>query len=214
MADSPTSARRASFLWEKASATQSHSSAATGVASSTVQHPPALMLPERHLQQCQRRQVSVQLNSLPAAAVHPCAAQQLRFYFLRPAGGRGRGAPAPRRPHVGRDHRCSRRPRRVNEKRDPQQLAHRMRPAAQVPEPAISTPGAESWVAGVVHGVMGRCSGLVWTAQHAHQSPQRAVEVVKMEVSITTAGSSNWRYSQETTLIPPLGPAWCSCSLF
>ena len=55
-----------------------------------------------------------------------------------------------------------------------------MRPAAQVPEPAISTPGAESWVAGVVHGVMGRCSGLVWAAQHAHQSPQRAVEVVKM----------------------------------
>jgi len=86
-------------------------------------NPPALMLPERHLQQCQRRQVSVQLNSLPAAAVHPCSAQQLRFYFLRPAGGRGRGAPAPRRPHVGREHRCSRRPRRVNEKRDPQQLA-------------------------------------------------------------------------------------------
>jgi len=50
-----------------------------------------------------------------------CAAQQLRFYFLRPAGGHGRGAPAPRRPHVGREHRCSRWPRRVNEKRDPQQ---------------------------------------------------------------------------------------------
>jgi len=79
------------------------------------------MLPERHLRQCQRRQVSVQLNSLLAAAVHPCAAQQLRFYFLRPPGGRGRGAPAPRRPHVGREHRCSRWPRRVNEKRDPQQ---------------------------------------------------------------------------------------------
>jgi len=67
-----------------------------------------------------------------------------------------------------------------------------MRSAAQVPEePAISTPGAESWVAGVVRGVMGRCPGLVWTAQHAHQSPQRAVEVVKM-VSITTTHSSNW----------------------
>jgi len=76
-------------------------------------------------------------------------------------------------------------------------LARRMRPAAQVPEPAISTPGAESWVAGVVRGVMGRCPGLVWTAQHAHRSPQRAVEVVKMEVSIATTRSSN-RHSQET----------------
>jgi len=81
-----------------------------------------------------------------------------------------------------------------------------MRPAAQVPEPVISTPGAKSWVASVVRGVIGRCSGLVWTAQHAHQSPQRAVEVEKMEVSITTTGGSNRHNSQETTLKPLLAP--------
>jgi len=90
-------ARRAGFLWEKASAAEPVVRPGEGV--HRANYKLTLMLPERQLQQCQRRQVSVQQPSGRGGAPMCGAAVALIPHAAgwRPREGRARAAPPTRR---------------------------------------------------------------------------------------------------------------------